>query len=40
MISVEDEETKVSSVLGLDVTQTAQIPKDIQRVLLERFTKG
>ena len=40
MISVEDEETKFSAVLGLDVTQTAQIPKDIRKVLFERFTEG
>ena len=40
MSGVEDEESKFSAVLGLDVTQTAQIPKDIRKILLQRFEKG
>ena len=35
MMAPEEEETKFSAVMGLDVSQAAQIPKDIQKILLE-----
>ena len=40
MMAAEEEETKFSTVMGLDVSQAAQIPKDIRKILLERFSKG
>ena len=40
MMATEEEDTKFSAVMGLDVSQAAQIPKDIQKILLERFSKG
>ena len=40
MMAAEEEDTKFSAVMGLDVSQAAQIPKDIQKILLERFSKG